>query len=98
MKINLYALTRYNWVRKVYGLIRSLAQSELGSPRARASGLEEVESYNIGKNAVKMRNESWTRVPSLNQMQISEILKYSQIAPGRRPSYPKNETFYFSDV
>ena len=99
--MNLYALTRYNFVRSSYAFIRGLMSSDPLYDKTydiAKFDSDELKDFSIKKAASNLNEFSWTPIPSLSSDTINQIYAHSLKAKGRRPSYDKNEEIYFDQV
>ena len=60
--------------------------------------LDLGSGYDIDANVSNISRLSWTKTPKLSSSYVKALCDYAQHAPGRRPSYSKDEVIYFSDV
>lgn len=97
MSINWYAFTRYYFVRQIYGFFRSISESKEKIDKDTNSMLK-CSGFDVKRAALSMKKESWTKIPDLSKETVKSIYEYSLKAPGRRPSFNKDEVIYFNDV
>ncbi len=98
--ISWYALTRYCWVRAIYGFLRALGPDPVainGTAKLN-SHLLKISDFNVKEAALNIKTESWTTLPSLCENAVKSIYEYSLTEKGRRPSFNKDEEVYLSDI
>jgi hypothetical protein len=94
----LYVLTRFYFVRKLYGVFRRRFNNSQSVESAASSVLLGSDDYDLGFHANQVASESWTLTPKLTPEFIAAITQYAKTTKGRRPSYPKNEIIFYEDV
>jgi hypothetical protein len=99
LNVSWYALTRYYWVRALYGFIRGLGEGKkIKIDLTQNENIFEPSFFSSSLAAKQMRKESWTVLPDLSACSVRAIYEHSLAAKGRRPSFDKNEVVSYKDI